>query len=85
MLGNFHFFCLLLILFNLTSKDSSRNTLRMSSSLDRDNAQHLVGPDLGPNCLQMLSAGGPSRQRVIKGYFSIRMFCSFFHGIYPGR
>ena len=24
--------------------------------LDSDQAQHFVGPDLGPNCLQMLSA-----------------------------
>ena len=63
----FIFFCLLLILFNLNSKESSRNTLRMSNSLDRDQAQHFVGPDRGPNCLLMLSADGTSRQRVIKG------------------
>ena len=63
-------------MFNLNSKESSRNTLRMSNSLDRDQAQHFVGPDLGPNCLQMLSADGTSRQRIIKGYFSI------FHGMY---
>ena len=28
----------------------------MSNSLDPDHAQHFVGPDLGQNCLQMLSA-----------------------------
>ena len=28
----------------------------MSNSLDPDQAQHFVGPDLGPSCLQMLSA-----------------------------
>ena len=28
----------------------------MSNSLDQDQAQHFVGPDLGPNCLQRLSA-----------------------------
>ena len=28
----------------------------MSNSLDPDQAQHFVGPDLGPNCLQRLSA-----------------------------
>ena len=28
----------------------------MSNSLDPDQAQHLVRPDLGPNCLQRLSA-----------------------------
>ena len=29
----------------------------MSNSLDLDEAQCFVGPDLGPNCLQMLSSG----------------------------
>ena len=28
----------------------------VSNSLDPDEAQHFVGPDLGPNCLQRLSA-----------------------------
>ena len=28
----------------------------MSNSLDPDQARRFVGPDLGPNCLQMLSA-----------------------------
>ena len=28
----------------------------MSNSLDPDQARHFVGPDLGPNCLQLLSA-----------------------------
>ena len=28
----------------------------MSNSLDPNQAQHFVGPDLGPNCLQRLSA-----------------------------
>ena len=41
-----------------------RNTIRVSNSLDPDQARHFVGPDLGPNCLQMLSAGDTSRQRV---------------------
>ena len=31
-------------------------TIRMSNSLDPDQAQHFVGPDLGPNFLQRLSA-----------------------------
>ena len=30
--------------------------LRVSNSLDSDQAGHFVGPDLGPNCLQRLSA-----------------------------
>ena len=28
----------------------------MSNSLGPDKARHIVGPDLGPNCLQKLSA-----------------------------
>ena len=28
----------------------------MSNSLDPDQDQHVVGPDLGPNCLQRSSA-----------------------------
>ena len=32
--------------------------------LDPDQAQHFVGPDLGPNCLQRLSADYTNRQRV---------------------
>ena len=33
------------------------NTIRVSNSLDPDQTPHFVGPDLGPNCLQRLSAG----------------------------
>ena len=36
----------------------------MSNSLDPDQARHLVGPDLCPNCLQRLSADDTSRQIV---------------------
>ena len=32
------------------------NTISVSNSLDPDQARHFVGPDLGPNCLQRLSA-----------------------------
>ena len=32
------------------------NTICGSNSLDPDQAQHFVGPDMGPNCLQRLSA-----------------------------
>ena len=34
------------------SKNCSRNTIRVSNSLDPDQAGHFVGPGLGPNCLQ---------------------------------
>ena len=33
-----------------------RNTFRVSNSLDPDQVERFVGPDFGPNCLQMLSA-----------------------------
>ena len=36
----------------------------MSNSLDRDQARQNVGPDLGPNCLQRLSADDTSFQLV---------------------
>ena len=32
------------------------DTIRVSNSLDPDQARHFVGPDLGPNCSQRLSA-----------------------------
>ena len=39
--------------FKLTfTKNSFRNTIRVSNSLDPDQARRFVGPDLGPNCLQ---------------------------------
>ena len=37
----------------------------MSNRLDPDQARHLVGPDLGPNCLQSLSADDSSRQSKV--------------------
>ena len=36
------------------------NTIRVSNSLDPDQARHFVGPDLGPNCLQRLLADNKS-------------------------
>ena len=38
------------------SKNSFRNTIRVSNGLDPDQDQHSVEPDLEPNCLQKLSA-----------------------------
>ena len=46
------------------SKKKIRNTIRVSNSLDPGQARHFVGPDLGPNCLQRLSADDTSRYRV---------------------
>ena len=36
----------------------------MSNSLNPDQAQRFIGPDLDPNCLHMLSADDTSSQRV---------------------
>ena len=55
-------------MFFLSSADFSKsffwNTIRVSNSLDPDQARHYVRPDLGPNCLQRLSVDDTSRQRV---------------------
>ena len=37
-------------------KKKIRNTIRVSNSFNLDQDQHSVSPDLGPNCLQSLSA-----------------------------
>ena len=46
------------------SKNSFRNTIRVSNSLDPDQARQFVGPDLGSNCLQKLSADDTRSKRV---------------------
>ena len=57
LLQLFACYCCLLIFFYLTfSKLSFRNTIRVSTSLDPNQDRQSVSPDLGPNCLQMLSA-----------------------------
>ena len=43
------------------------NTIRVSNSLDADQARHFVGHDLVPNFYHRLSAGDTSRQRVKDG------------------
>ena len=51
-------FCRLLISpkINFFSNKSFSITIKVSNSLDSDQAQHLVGPDRSPNCLQWLVA-----------------------------
>ena len=41
-----------------------RNTIKVSNSLDPDQAWNIVTSDLGPTCLQRLSVANTSRQRV---------------------
>ena len=55
----------------------------MSNSLDPDQTRHIVGPDLGPNCLQRLSADDTSWQRAMLEVF-FRETCFYFtlnHGL----
>ena len=40
------------------------NTIRVSNSLDPDQARQNFGPDLDPSCLQKLSADDTRRQQV---------------------
>ena len=58
-------FCLTSVdfFFKLTfsKKKSFRNIIGVSNCLDPDQAGHFVRPDLGPNCLQSLSADDKSR------------------------
>ena len=51
--------CRLLIFFKILSGIPS-----VSNSFDPDQARHFVKSDLGPNCLQRLSADNTSWQRV---------------------
>ena len=56
-----HAICVICLFFpnsdtKLFSQNDFRNTIIVSNSLDTDQASHFVGPDLGPNCLQRLSA-----------------------------
>ena len=51
------------------SKNSFRNTTRVSNCLDPYQDQQNVGPDLGPNCLQRLSADDknlPLERKVVQ-------------------
>ena len=56
-------FCCLLIFFqNHPFRKIISGIPSVSNSLDPDQARHFFGPDLGPNCLQRLSADDKSRQ-----------------------
>ena len=56
MLGNFSLFLSGDIFQNQHFQKIFSGTLSVSNGLDPDQAQHSVRPDLGPNCLQILSA-----------------------------
>ena len=48
------------------SKNSFRNTIIVSNNLDPDQDRRSVGPDLGPNCLQSLSADDKNCSKQVK-------------------
>ena len=58
LMGNLLCFFVICQLFSKStfSKNSFRNAIRVSNSLNPDQARRLVRPELGPNCLQTLSA-----------------------------
>ena len=45
----------------------SEEILSVSNNLDPDQALHFIEPDLGPNCLQRLSAHDTSKHRIKVG------------------
>ena len=57
-----YFPCFYVFCWILKKKNSFKNTNRVPNSLAPDQARQNVGPDLGPNCLQRLSADDTSRQ-----------------------
>ena len=72
-MGNFSCFFVVCCFFSKStfSKNSFRNTITVSKSLDPDQARHFVGPDLGPNCLQRISADDTCKQRVKSGHTNV--------------
>ena len=64
MLGILHI-CHLLTFFKIIifQKNIFTNTIRVSKSLDPDQAQCFVRPDLGPNGFQRLSADNKENER----------------------
>ena len=57
------------------------NIISVSNSLDFDQAGHVVGSDLGPNCLQRLSADNKKKTAFwLKPWLKLILFgSSFFH------
>ena len=66
------FFCRLLFFFKINAFENVfKNIIIVSNILDPDQARSFVRPDLGPNCLQKLSAEDTSRQRGLSEEFFI--------------
>ena len=56
----------MLTFFQINLKKIFKNTILVSSSLDQDQDQHSVSPDLGPNCLQRLTVDSKNHQELLK-------------------
>ena len=54
----------------IISKISLRYTISVSNGLDSDQYQCSFGPDLDPNCLQILSA-----DKVLSGLIQVQTVC----------
>ena len=67
--------------YNQFKNKSFKNTIRVSNSLDPAEARSFVGPDLGPNCLQRLSADNTNTSLVGKELTSELVF-SFHFGYF---
>ena len=61
------------------SKHSFTNTIRLSNSLDPDQARRSVRPDLGPSCLQKLLADDTGRQIINSLLIFIRLYVYRFY------
>ena len=67
MLSNFSCFCFHLNFFKINfSKNFFQIHYQSISNLDPDQDRHLVGPDLGPNCLQRFSASQRTKDSARK-------------------
>ena len=72
-----------MLLLSTFQKNCFRNTIKMSNSLDPDQDRHFVGPDLGPSCLQRLSADfkmSPLTRKELPAVF-VSPAVSLFHEV----
>ena len=66
-------FCHLLNFF----KNIFRNTIRVSNSLDPDQARHFAGPDLGLNCLLRLNISRRQKSPLAWKSYGPNLFLGF--------
>ena len=59
--------------------------MRVSNGLDPDQDRHFVGPDLGPNCLQRLSANDKIAKKDLIQYCNIDQVTQIPHLCHPYR